>query len=147
MLVSHGAMIMVIDGAKMSLFRNRGKDSSADLELVENAAKHAASTAEIGSDKPGRTFSSKGNSRSAYETTDYHQSQEDEFAKVATQQLNALAHQSHLDFIVIAAPRILGVMRRHYNADLRKQLIAEIDKDYARRTAEDIAQLLQHHSV
>lgn len=147
MLVSHGAMIMVIDGAKMSLFRNRCKDFSADLELVENATKHAASTTEIGSDRPGRSFSSNGNARSAHETTDYHRAEEDEFAKVATQQLNALAHQSHLDFIVIAAPRILGVMRRHYNADLRKQLIAEIDKDYARRTAEDIAQLLQHHSV
>lgn len=145
MLVSHGAMIMVIDGAKMSLFRNRGTDFSADLELIEDSAKHTASTAELGADKPGRSFSSKGQSRSSYESTDYHQAEEDDFAKAATEKLNGLAQQSNLDFIVIAAPRVLGVMRQHYSANLRKRLIAEIDKDYAGRPAIKIAQLLRQY--
>jgi protein required for attachment to host cells len=144
MLVSHGAMILVIDGAKMSLFRNRGKDFAADLELVEDSAQHAASTADLGSDKPGRSFSSRGKTRSAHETTDYHQVAEDDFAKAATQKLNGLALQSNLEFIVVAAPRVLGVMRRLYSADLRKRLVAEIDKDYAGRPVADVVELLRH---
>jgi protein required for attachment to host cells len=143
MLVSHGAMILVIDGAKMSLFRNRGKDFAADLELVEHSAKQAARTAEIGTDKPGRSFGSTGKSRSAYEAPDYHQAEEDEFAKAAAEKLNALALQSNLDFIVVAAPRVLGVMRGHYSVDLRKRLVAEIDKDYAGRPLADVAVLLR----
>jgi hypothetical protein len=79
MLVSHGAMILVIDGAKMSLLRNRGKDFAVDLELVEHGAKQAASTAEMGTDKPGRSFASAGRTRSAYQATDYHQAEEDDF--------------------------------------------------------------------
>jgi protein required for attachment to host cells len=145
MLVSHGAMILVIDGARMSLFRNRGKDFAADLELVEHSAKRGARTAESGTDKPGRSFGSTGKSRSAYAATDYHQTEEDDFAKAATEQLNALALQSNLDFIVVAAPHVLGAMRAHYSADLRKRLVAEIDKDYAGRPVADVAMLLRNY--
>ena len=147
MLVSHGAMILVIDGAKMSLFRNRGKDFAADLELVEHGTNSTASTAKLGTDKPGRSFSSKGRSRSAYQSTDFHQAEEDAFATAATDKLNGLAKQSNLDFIVVAAPRVLGVMRQHYSTDVRKRLIAEIDKDYAGRPAADVAELLRHHEL
>ena len=145
MLVSHGAMILVIDGAKMSLFRNRGKDFATDLEMVEHSAKHAESTADLGTDKPGRSFSSKDGHRSAYESTDYHQAEEDDFATGAIAKLNALARQSNLDFIIVAAPRVLGVMRKHYSEDLRKRLTAEINKDYAGRSVADVAELLRNH--
>ncbi len=147
MFVSHGAMILVIDGAKKSLFRNRGNDVAVDLEMVEHDAKHGASTSEIGADKPGRSFNSKGKSRSAHETSDYHQVAEDDFAKAATEQLNALAHQSDVDFIVVAAPRVLGEIRRHYSVDLRKRIVAEINKDYAGHPAADVVALLRHHEL
>jgi protein required for attachment to host cells len=147
MLVTHGAMILVIDGAKMALYRNRGKDFAADLEVVEHDAKHTASTTLIGSDKPGRSFSSTGSARSAHQTTDYHQAAEDSFAKAAIEELNTLAQQSNLDFIVVAAPRVLGVMRKYYSGDLRKRIVAEIDKDYAGRTAADVADLLRNYEV
>ncbi len=147
MLVSHGALILVIDGGKMSLFRNRGKDFAADLELVEKGAKHAANTADLGTDKPGRSFSSTGLLRSAHQSTDFHQAEEDVFAAAATEKLNGLAKQSNLDFIVVAAPHVLGVMRQHYSTDFRKRLVAEINKDYAGRSVADIAELLRHHEA
>ncbi len=147
MLVSHGAMILVIDGGKMSLFRNCGKDFAADLKLVEKGAKHTANTAELGTEKPGRSFSPTGKSRNAHPSTDFHQAEEDAFATAATEKLNGLAKQSNLDFIVVAAPRVLGVMRQHYSAAFRKRLVAEIDKDYAGRPVADIAELLRHHEA
>ena len=145
MLISHGAVILVIDGAKMSIFRNCGKDFAADLELIEQNAKHASSTVELGTDKPGRIFGSKRRARSAYHSTDYHQAEEDAFATAAVEKLNSLAQQSHLDFIVIAAPRVLGVMRQHYSSGLHQQMVAEIAKDYAGRPVADVAELLRHH--
>ena len=145
MLVSHGAIVLVIDGAKMAIFRNCGKDFAADLELLEHEAKRAAKTEELGTDKPGRSFSAKRQARSAYQSTDYHQAEEDAFATAATEKLNRIAQQSHLDFIVIAAPRVLGVMRQHYSSGLRKQMVAEIAKDYAGRPVADVAELLRHH--
>jgi protein required for attachment to host cells len=145
MLVTHGAMILIIDGAKMTLYRNRGKDFAPDLEVLEHNAKHMAATADMGTDRPGRSFSSMGSARSSYQATDYHQAEEDAFAKAAIEMLNIRAQRSNLDFIVVAAPRVLGVLRKHYSNDLRKRLVAEIDKDYAGRPVADIAELLRNH--
>jgi protein required for attachment to host cells len=145
MLVSHGTIVLVADGAKMSLFRNIGKDFLPNLEVVEHGEKHAASTAAIGTDAPGRSFSSVGRARSSHESADFHQAEEEAFAKAATEKLNSLAQQSHLKFIVVAAPRVLGVMRQHYSADLRGRLVAEIAKDYAGRPGADVAALLRKH--
>lgn len=147
MLVSHGAMVMVIDGARRSLFRNRGTDVAIDLEFVENETKHVENTAALGTDKPGRSFNTTGPGRSAYQSTDFHQAAEAAFAAAAAEQLNGLAQQADLDFIVVATPRVLGVMRHHYSDDLKKRLTAEIDKDYAGRPAADIAHLLRHHEM
>lgn len=147
MLVSHGAIVLVIDGAKMSLLRNVGRDFAADLEPLDHDEKPAAMTAATGTDRPGRSFNSTSRSRSAYEATDYHQAEEDDFAKAAIAKLNALAQHAEIDFIVVAAPHVLGIMRPHYSAELRKHLVAEIDKDYAGRPAADVADLLRHHDA
>jgi protein required for attachment to host cells len=44
--------------------------------------------------------------------------------------------------ILIAAPHVLGVMRKRLNSDARARITAEIDKDYAGRTVADITALL-----
>lgn len=147
MLVPHGTMVMVLDGAKMTLFRNRGTDFAPDLEAVDHSAHHAVKTAELGADRPGRSFSSAGHGRSAYQSTDFHQAEEDSFAKAATDTLNALAAQSKLGFIVVATPHVLGVMRKRYSADVRAHLVGEINKDYASRSATDISVLLRDHEA
>jgi protein required for attachment to host cells len=147
MLVPYGTIILVVDGARMPLFRNRGTGFAPELETLDHSVHHAAKTAALGTDKPGRSFNSKGYSRSTYQSTDFHQAEEDGFAKAATETLNALAVQSKLDFIVVAAPHVLGLMRKHYSADLRTRLAGEIDKDYAARPATDIAVLLRDHEA
>ncbi len=147
MLVPHGRMVMVLDGAKMALFRNRGTDFAPVLEHIDHSAHHAAKTTELGADKPGRSLSSEGDGQSAYQSTDFHQAEEDGFAKASADTLNVLAEESKLGFIVVAAPHVLGVMRKKYSSDLRAHLVGEIDKDYASRSASDIAGLLREHEA
>jgi protein required for attachment to host cells len=141
MLVSHGTHIMVIDGANMALFRNRGKDFAPQLERLDHREIHTERSASFGSDKPGRSFQSAGVGRSAYQSTDYHQQEEDSFANEAADQLNALLTDD-INGILIAAPRILGVMRKRLLPDTRARITAEIDKDYATRSIADITTLL-----
>jgi protein required for attachment to host cells len=141
MLVAHGTYIMAVDGAKMSLFRNRGKDFAPELEQLENRENHSARTTDLGSDRPGRSFQSAGNGRSAHEGTDYHQQEEDQFANDAADQLSALLTDS-VNGILIAAPHVLGVMRRRFKPDTRARITAEINKDYAQRSVADITTLL-----
>jgi protein required for attachment to host cells len=141
MLVTHGTHIIVIDGAHMSLFRNRGKDFAPELEQIDHWESDAASSADLGSDKPGRSFQSAGNSRSALESTDYHQQEEDRFANAAADQLNGLLTDD-INGILIAAPHVLGVMRKRLNPNTRARITAEIAKNYAGRSVADITAFL-----
>jgi protein required for attachment to host cells len=141
MLVAHDTHVMVIDGANKSLFRNRGKDFAPDLERIDHRQRQTARTSALGSDRPGRSFQSVGSGRSAHESTNYHQQEEDEFAEAAADQLNALLTNG-ASAILIAAPHVLGVMRKRLTPEARSRITAEIDKDYARRSIEEITELL-----
>lgn len=141
MLVAHDTHVMVIDGANKSLFRNRGKDFAPDLERIDHRQRNGGRTSDLGSDRPGRSFQSTGSTRSSYESTDYHQQVEDDFAEAAADQLNALLTNGS-GAILIAAPHVLGVMRKRLSPHARSRITAEIDKDYAQRSVEDIVALL-----
>jgi protein required for attachment to host cells len=132
---------MVIDGANKSLFRNRGKDFAPDLVRIDHRQRNGGRTSDLGSDSPGRSFQSTGSTRSAYDSTDYHQQDEDEFAEAAADQLNALLTNGS-GAILIAAPRVLGVMRKRLTPQARSRITLEIDKDYAQRSVEDIVAFL-----
>jgi protein required for attachment to host cells len=141
MLVAHDTHIMVIDGANKSLFRNRGKDFAPDLERIEHSHRPAGRTSDMGTDKPGRSFQSAGLSRSAHAGADFHQQEEDRFANEAADQLNLLLTAGK-SAILIAAPHVLGVMRKRLTPEVRARITAEIDKDYAQRSVADITELL-----
>ncbi len=141
MLVAHDSHVMVIDGANRSLFRNRGEACAPDLERVDHRQRNAGRTSALGSDKPGRSFQSTGSTRSAYESSDYHQQEEDKFAEAAADQLNALLTNGS-GAILVAAPHVLGVIRKRLTPEARSRITAEIDKDYAKRSVEDIVALL-----
>ena len=141
MLVAHDTHVMVIDAARKSLLRNRGKDFALDLGRIDHRQRHSARTSDMGCDKPGRSFQSAAGSRSAYESTDYHQQEEDDFAEAAADQLNALLTNGSTA-ILIAPPHVLGVMRKRLTPEARSRITAEIDKDYAQRSIADITALL-----
>jgi len=133
---------MVIDGANKSLFRNRGKDFAPVLERIDHRHRQTGRTADLGTDKPGRSFQSSGSARSAHESTDYHQQEEDKFANEAADQLNMLLATAGASAILIATPHVLGVMRKRLTPAAHSRLTAEIDKDYAQRSADDITAFL-----
>jgi protein required for attachment to host cells len=142
MLIPHGAHVMVIDGARMSLFRNSGKDFAPRLELVEEHEQRVPRTSSLGSDQPGHSFQNLGSVGGSHEGTDFHQLAEDAFATEAAGKLGALLQNEDARAVLIAAPHMLGVMRKQLDPKQRARLIAEIDKDYAGRPPADVAKLL-----
>lgn len=147
MLIANGVLIMAVDGARMSLFRNKGSVQEPHLELLIEEDQKTPSTAELGDDQPGRNFQSSGDRRGAYGTTDLHQQAEDEFALEMAELFIFHMKDDDRQAILIAPPKVLGLMRKHLPDDIRQRLIAEIDKDYAGRTALDVAGLLDKHEA
>jgi len=141
--VRHGEWVVVCDGKKALVLENVGDAKFPNLKTLSVFSHPDARTHELGTDAPGRSFSSAGTSRSAVEQTDWHDQEEQRF-------LHKLA--SHLDvelkagktkaLIVIAPPRALGVLRQVYSHDVRRALQAEIDKDLVKLPVHEIEKQL-----
>jgi protein required for attachment to host cells len=148
MKIANGALILVTDGAKMLLFRNAGDEKFAVLETVTHATHDDRPSREIGTDAPGRTHSSTSAHRSSYSETDWHQQSEDDFVRGAAVALEqAVTAGQPAGVVVIAAPRALGVLRQHYGRATSAQLLAEIAKDLASHTTDDVIAALDEHDA
>ncbi|WP_226017403.1 host attachment protein [Novosphingobium sp. FKTRR1] len=147
MIVPNGTLILVVDGARSALFRNSGAALAPQLDLIESADAPSPGTAEQGTDHPGRAFESSGTSRSAYDSTDFHQQDEDRFARRAAAQLDRLAADGKHALILVAAPRVLGIIRPLLAPATHHRLISEIARDYTGRPAQDIAAMLVSHET
>lgn len=73
MNLHHDALVLVADGQKYLLLRNSGDFRNPVLKVEASAERSGAPTRDLGSDQPGRAFSSAGGTPSAMEQTDLHQ--------------------------------------------------------------------------
>ena len=96
------------------------------------------------SDAPGRAFSSVGNGRSAYQETDFHQLEEERFAAETAELLRKRALRNDYEsLIIVAPPRTLGELRKHYHKEVQKRLAGEIAKDLTGHPVAEIERILQ----
>lgn len=142
MLLENGSFVLALDGAHMALYRNLGKALHIELELIEQDQHSVPETAELGRDRPGRTFSSKSNRRSGYETTDLHSQEEDRFIRRCIERLNDLAVTERKPAVILAPPDALGIARKYYSPALHKLIVEEIYRDYSTKTAAEVATCL-----
>lgn len=139
MEIPHKTHILVMDGGKMLLFKNDGGAAAPKLTLVMHREHDSAATHEQGSSGPGTSFESVGSARSSYEQTDFHQLDEDKFAAEAADMLKREVLEHKIDaLIIVAAPRTLGELRKHFHSEVEKRVIGQIAKDVAGRPTDEI---------
>ena len=127
MNLPNGALVAVADGAKLSLFRNTGHN--LDIQLKPMA------TPEI----PDRLSGAPGR-RSSDANPDNDTQAEDGFAMGVAQVLNKWVVTNKIDeLLVIAAPKTLGELRKHWHKDLQAKLAGEIAKDLTGHSTDQIA--------
>lgn len=140
MHLAHDTAVLVADGRKLLLLRNRGDDAHPDL-VVEHGEEHPnPADRDQKSDAPGRSASNVGGGQSTMDEPDYHQLEEDRFAKDAADLLKRRALSHAFDaLIVVAAPRTLGELRKHYHGEVSARITGEIAKDLTGHPVADIA--------
>src|SRR5208282_4592466 len=80
--VPHDGFVFVGDGRKALFLRNEGDEKFANFVTVDVMAEENPLSHDQGSDRPGRAFpSAHSSSRSAVESTDYHEIEETRFAQ------------------------------------------------------------------
>ena len=137
--IRQGDWVIVCDGKKALVLENAGDEKFLNLKTKEVFDHPDLKTHELGTDAPGRSFSSVGNGRSAVEQTDWHTQEEDKFLRKLAGHLDAAVKAGEAkSLILIAPPRALGVLRQAYSHNLREALRAEIDKDLVKMPVHEI---------
>lgn len=131
MLLPHGAIIALVDGRGLELYRNAGNIAEPSLAplpapSLEPRNKGAGGRHETVANPSGNLLD------------------EDAHAAAVADWLNSevLAHRIE-QLVVIAAPRTLGELRRHYHKQLEQVLFAELDKDLVGRPANEVLAALR----
>ena len=128
--IRQGDWVVVCDGKKALVLENAGDEKFLNLKTKQVFEHPDKKTSELGTDAPGRSFSSAGHGRSAVEQTDWHTQEEERFLQTLAGYLDVELKAGHTKSVVIVAPpRALGVLRPAYSHDLRKALLGEVDKD------------------
>ncbi len=127
MMLPQGTVIAVADGEKLSLYRNLADEPELDLSALPDVA--------VDGDARGsgaRHISSAAN-------PDDSQLEEDGFSAGVADYLNKQVLEGKIDhLVIIAAPRALGELRKHYHKALSEKLLHEIPKDLTSHTIHDI---------
>lgn len=144
MQVPHNTVVVVADGRKMLFFRNEGDAEFPKLEVERKREQEQLEDRDLKRDEAGRTFDASGGAgRSAYEETDFHQLEEDRFAAETAELLKRRALQNEFDsLIIVAPPRTLGELRKHYHKEVEKRLAGEIAKDLTGHPVTEIEKIL-----
>lgn len=130
MLLPHGAVIALVDGQKFEIYRNAGNEAAPELTAMD------APRLDSGNHSGAGHHSSAGNHADSLVNEDAHAA-----AAVAWLNEQVLGHKIE-GLVVIAAPRTLGEMRRHYHKQTERALLKELAKDLnGRQPAEILAAL------
>ncbi|KWV93936.1 host attachment protein [Erythrobacter sp. AP23] len=132
MRLPSNAHVAIVDGENFTVMRNSGKP----LEPKLNAAQKPDLSA---------TNFSAGVKHQDHIGQRHGRTDLDELAHgaAAAEWLNAKSIAGEItDVLVIADPKTLGEMRRHYHSELEKRLVGEIDKALAGETTERIEQAI-----
>lgn len=131
MIIPKGATVAVADGEILNLFRNDGDEGAPKLMSLPDAE---IDTTNNGSG--GRHQSSSANPAES-------QQDEDSFAAGTAKVLNKRVLDGKMDhLIIVAAPRTLGELRKHYHKALSAVLVGEIPKDLTGHSVADVENII-----
>lgn len=145
MKIAQGMLVMALDGNKMRLLRNAGDAIRPKLEVVKEEHATNPKSSDQGSDRPGRTFSSHDQRRSGYSDTDWHDEAESTFVAKAVEQLDQTCRETNARAVIFAAPKALGVFRKHIGAVGDERILAKIPKDMVNSSLNDIVEAVTEY--
>lgn len=131
MIIPNDTHVAIADGAALRLFRNRAAEPHIDLEALPEPAIEA------------RNEGSGGRHRNTGANPDRSRLAEDDHAFSVAAYLNGQVLSGAIGRLVIVAdPRTLGEMRRHFHPALVQALLGEIARDLTGHSVESIRDAL-----
>ena len=123
--------ILVANQAEAQFYSSERLPGNLSLIGILANKEATAHPRDLVSDAPGRAFDSQGQGRHAMEpNTGVKEEQRRRFVKEMVERLQAARVKGDIDqLVLLAAPAVLGVIRKTLNPDLQKAVVKEIPKD------------------
>lgn len=143
MQIANKSLVVVADGRKMLFFRNAGDETYPNLEVDRVREQDNPADRDQKSDAPGLSYSSVGYSRHSFSEADFHQLAEDRFAAETADMLKSRALANDFEsLIIVAPPKTLGELRKHYHKEVESRLVGEIAKDLTGHPVDEIEKII-----
>lgn len=122
--------VLVCDGSKALVLHNEGDALQPRLVTVAAFDEPQPPSRELGTDRPGRNFSSDGFSRSANIETDLHAQAEADFLTRIAEALDQVVREREVkNLLLVAPPKALGLLRGKLSAAVKAVISGELGKD------------------
>jgi protein required for attachment to host cells len=147
MRVPHNTLVAVADGRKLLFLRNEGDAEIPVLRTekvqVQQNPKDSDQKTDLAGRAPGGGRVGTGGAGNSMNEADYHQLEEDRFAAEAADLLKSRALTGDFEsLIIVAPPRTLGEMRKHYHKEVSNRISAELAKDLTNHPVSEIEKIL-----
>lgn len=145
MPLAHDTLVLVADGRKALFLRNEGDKAQIDLRTAAHEEREDRKNSDIKTAPSGQSYAPAGTGLSGgtMGEADFHQIEEDRFAKDLTAKVNAMALAGEFDDLVIVAPaRTMGELRQHWHKETQRRIAGEHVKEMTARPIGDIEALL-----
>ncbi len=133
MILPPETLVAIADGEKFHLFRSAGTNQHAHLEPLGHPKVE------------GSNHSGGARHASSASNPDEKQDAEDMHAAATAEWLNRAAVGNKFEHaVVIAPPKMLGELRKHYHKALEAKILKEIPKDMTGQSRDVIASAIEH---
>jgi len=144
MQIPHDSVVIVADGRKSLFFRNEGDAAFPKFAIEEKAEHENPAHHEQASDTAGMSMKTKDGHGGSMREVDFHQQEEDRFAADTAATLRDRALRGEFEsLVVVAPPKTLSELRKHYHKEVERRLVAEIPKDLVNMPVPEIEKILQ----
>lgn len=145
MTLPNNALVLVADGRKALFLRNQGDARQIDLRTTSHEERDDRKNSDIKSDASGQSPAPAGIGLAGgtMGEPDFHQQEEDRFARDLAKKINAMALTGNFNALVVIAPaRTMGELRPFWHKQTAARLIGEHVKEMTDRPLADIEALL-----
>ena len=145
MTLPNNSLVLVADGRKALFLRNQGDEQQIDLRTASNREREDRKDSDIKTDAAGRSSrpAGAGGFQDTMEEADFHQQEEDRFARDLAEKVNAMALAGQFDALVVVAPaRTMGELRPLWHKEVGARIVGEHVKEMTDRPIPDIEALL-----
>ncbi len=132
--------VVAADGSRAQIFESPNRVGPLQPVTRLDHPEARMKDSELYADAPGRAFDSTGSGRHAMENeVDAKKMESIRFAKQLCDFLQEQSRTGAYDKLVLAAPpQFLGLLRDNLDKGVREKISAEVDKDLANETPDDI---------